>query len=298
MWARRVTCRPSRFRDSRWMGAPICLRWSDPVRDARRHPRVRRGSTLDALHATLHDPPPALGGSRTIESVIGSCSARWPKGPKTVRHQHRWSPKISGPVWCSATSSGSPRADDDAADRAAIPGIARGCRDRFPRVQPSRRDRQFAGGPRSLGVRSTAGAARSPPARSTSRASPPRCMSISDDRHAAARRRGDSRDDAAGRRAGGRGAVVACGSCHAARRVSATGRPRPAHRRFTLAAADAREQQLLKRDVPASPTAYEFHLRANQMLQQAWLASLEPAAAGARPYLRASRRIRITRRPG
>ena len=36
----------------------------------------------------------------------------------------------------------------------------------------------------------------------------------------------------------------------------------------------AGEQQLLKRDVPASPTVYEFHLRANQMLQQpCWLRS-------------------------
>jgi TolB-like protein len=46
-----------------------------------------------------------------------------------------------------------------------------------------------------------------------------------------------------------------------------------------------REQQMLKHDVPASPTAYEFYLRANEMLQQAALYSLEPAALARDLYL-------------
>ena len=45
----------------------------------------------------------------------------------------------------------------------------------------------------------------------------------------------------------------------------------------------AREQQLLRHDVPASPTAYEFYLRGNQIRQKATLVSLEAAGAGARP---------------
>jgi TolB-like protein len=46
------------------------------------------------------------------------------------------------------------------------------------------------------------------------------------------------------------------------------------------------EQQLLKHDVPASPTAYEFYLRANDLRQQATLASLEGAQLARDLYLR------------
>jgi TolB-like protein len=46
----------------------------------------------------------------------------------------------------------------------------------------------------------------------------------------------------------------------------------------------AREQQLLKHDVPASSVAYEFYLRGNQV-QQATLASLEAAALAKDLYL-------------
>jgi serine/threonine protein kinase/tetratricopeptide (TPR) repeat protein len=48
----------------------------------------------------------------------------------------------------------------------------------------------------------------------------------------------------------------------------------------------AGEHQLLKHDVPASPTAYEFYLRANEVLRQVSLASLEPAAIARDLYLR------------
>jgi eukaryotic-like serine/threonine-protein kinase len=48
----------------------------------------------------------------------------------------------------------------------------------------------------------------------------------------------------------------------------------------------AREHRLLKHDVPASSTAYEFYLRANQMLQQANLVLLEPAKVARDLYLR------------
>ena len=75
--------------------------------------------------------------------------------------------------------SGAPRADDDVADRAAIPGIACGCRDRLPRLQSSRRDRQFARRVSARWACDRPPARRdSPPARSTSRASPPRRTSI------------------------------------------------------------------------------------------------------------------------
>jgi len=47
----------------------------------------------------------------------------------------------------------------------------------------------------------------------------------------------------------------------------------------------AREQQLLKHDVPANPTAYEFYLRANQVQQQATLASLDAASLARDLYL-------------
>jgi eukaryotic-like serine/threonine-protein kinase len=48
----------------------------------------------------------------------------------------------------------------------------------------------------------------------------------------------------------------------------------------------AREQQLLKHDVPASPTAYEFYLRANELLRQVSLASLDAAGLARDLYLR------------
>jgi TolB-like protein len=47
----------------------------------------------------------------------------------------------------------------------------------------------------------------------------------------------------------------------------------------------AGEQQLLKHDVPASPTAFEFYLRANQLHQQATLVSLEAAGLARDLYL-------------
>jgi tetratricopeptide (TPR) repeat protein len=47
----------------------------------------------------------------------------------------------------------------------------------------------------------------------------------------------------------------------------------------------AREHQLLKHDMPASSTAYEFYLRGNQMLQQANVGLLEPAKLARDLYL-------------
>jgi hypothetical protein len=38
----------------------------------------------------------------------------------------------------------------------------------------------------------------------------------------------------------------------------------------------AREHRLLRHDVPANPTAYEFYLRGSQLIQQVGLESLEP----------------------
>ena len=48
----------------------------------------------------------------------------------------------------------------------------------------------------------------------------------------------------------------------------------------------SREQQLITHDVPASPTAYEFYLRGNQIRQQATLVSPEAAALARDLYLR------------
>jgi TolB-like protein len=47
----------------------------------------------------------------------------------------------------------------------------------------------------------------------------------------------------------------------------------------------AREHQLLKHNMPASPTAYEFYLRGNQMLQQGNLGLLDPAKLARDLYL-------------
>lgn len=46
------------------------------------------------------------------------------------------------------------------------------------------------------------------------------------------------------------------------------------------------EQQLLKHDVPASPAAYEFYLRGNDVRQQATLVSLDAARRARDLYLR------------
>jgi TolB-like protein len=48
----------------------------------------------------------------------------------------------------------------------------------------------------------------------------------------------------------------------------------------------AREHRLLRHDVPASPTAYEFYLRANQLTQQAGLNTSESFALARDLYLR------------
>jgi serine/threonine protein kinase/tetratricopeptide (TPR) repeat protein len=47
-----------------------------------------------------------------------------------------------------------------------------------------------------------------------------------------------------------------------------------------------REHRLLRHDVPANPTAYEFYLRANQLTQEKWLGSSESFAVARDLYLR------------
>jgi tetratricopeptide (TPR) repeat protein len=48
----------------------------------------------------------------------------------------------------------------------------------------------------------------------------------------------------------------------------------------------AREQRLLRQDVPASPTAYEFYLRANQLMRDVGLGASEPLLIARDLYLR------------
>ena len=203
-------------------------------------PAFAGATSLDVLHATLHDAPAALGGSRTIESVnriVQRLLAKRPEDRPTsasavaedlkaclVLGNVEAVPRARTMTWLIVLPFRILRADAET--------------DFLAFSLPDAIASSLAG-LRSLGVRSTAGAARFAAGEIELRAHRLRgARRSSDDRHFAARRRGDSRDDAVGWRAGGRGVVVACRPCHAARRVSATRRSRPADRVFTLTAAD------------------------------------------------------------
>ena len=217
--------------------APICLRWGRPCIEMLagtpafgRRNEPRRPPCHTARGARRR----SAGRARSSRS-IGSCQRLLAKSPD------------DRPASASAGRRGSqglPRARRRRGGSRArtmtwlivLPFrvFARGCRrpTSSPSAFPTRSPARWRVC-RSLGVRSTAGAARFAAgeidfARIASEAHVDLVMTGTLLRAGD----GDSRDDAAGRRAGRRGAVVARRPCHAARRVSATGRSRPAHRRL------------------------------------------------------------------
>jgi TolB-like protein len=251
------------------------------------HPAFDGGTTVDVLHATLHDTPAALGGSGTIESVN-----------RTVRRLLAKNPT-------DRPASASLAADELKASLVLddVEGVPLARTMTWLIVLPFRvlrpdAETDFLGfslpdaianslaGLRSLGVRSTAGAARF-------------AGGDLDFAHIAAEAHVDLVMTGTLLRAGDAirvttqlvgapgGEVLWSHAAHATLRdvfqlqddlvqriVSSLSLP------LTM-----RERQMLKHDVPASPTAYELYLRANELLQQAALYSLEPAAAARDLYV-------------
>jgi len=251
-------------------------------------PAFGGATSLDVLHATLHDAPAALGGSRTIESVnriVLRLLAKRPEDRPTsasavaedlkaclVLGDVETVPRARTMTWLIVLPFRVLRADPET--------------DFLAFSLPDAIASSLAG-LRSLGVRSTAGAARFVAgevdfARIATEAHVDLVMTGTLLRAGDAIRVTTQLVGAPG------GEVLWSHAAHATLRdvfqlqddlvqriVSSLSLP-----------LTAGEQQLLKHDVPASPTAYEFHLRANQMLQQAWLASLEPAALARDLYLK------------
>jgi TolB-like protein len=246
------------------------------------------GSTsLDVLHATLHDVPAALGGSRTIESVNRIVQRLLAKNPD------------DRPASASA-AAGDLKACLGLGDVEAVPRaramtwlVVLPFRVLRPDTEtdfltfslPDAIANSLAG-LRSLGVRSTAGAARFAGgeidfARLAAEAHVDLVMTGTLLRAGDAIRVTTQLVGAPG------GEVLWSHAAHATLRdvfqlqddlvqriVSSLSLP-----------LTTREQQLLKHDVPANPTAYEFYLRANQLQQQATLVSLDAAGLASDLYL-------------
>ncbi len=246
------------------------------------------GSTnVDVLHATLHGTPAALGGSRTIEAVNRIVQRLLAKNPddrpasaSAVAEEFR-ACLVSGDV------EAVPRA------RAMTWLVVLPLRVLRPDAEtdflafslPDAIASSLAG-LRSLGVRSTAGAARFTTgeldfARIAAEAHVDLVMTGTLLRAGDAIRVTTQLVGAPG------GEVLWSHTAHATLRdvfqlqddlvqriVSSLSLP-----------LTAREQQLLKHDVPANPTAYEFFLRGNQVQQRATLASLDAAGLAKDLYL-------------
>ena len=143
-------------------------------------PAFAGATSLDVLHATLHDAPPALGGSRTIESVNRIVQRLLAKSPEDrpasaslvaeelkaclVLGDVEAVPRARTMTWLIVLPFRVLRADAET--------------DFLAFSLPDAIASSLAG-LRSLGVRSTPARRDLPSARSTSRASPPRPMSIS-----------------------------------------------------------------------------------------------------------------------
>jgi TolB-like protein len=251
-------------------------------------PAFAGATSLDVLHATLHDAPAALGGSRTIESVnriVQRLLAKRPEDRPTsasaVAEDLKASlvlgnveavPRARTMTWLIVLPFRVLRADAET--------------DFLAFSLPDAIASSLAG-LRSLGVRSTAGAARFAAgeidfARIASEAHVDLVMTGTLLRAGEAIR-------VTTQLVGAPGGEVLWSHAALATLRDVFQLQDDLVRRIVSSLSlplTAGEQQLLKRDVPASPTAYEFHLRANQMLQQAWLASLEPAAAARDLYLK------------
>ena len=244
-------------------------------------------TTLDVLHATLHDSPAALGGSRTIESVNRIVQRLLAKRPD------------DRPASASAA----------AAELTACLGL-----DDVHSVPHARTmtwlivlpfrvlrpdaETDFLGfslpdaiasslaGLRSLGVRSTAGAARFATgeidfARIAAEAHVDLVMTGTLVRAGDAIRVTTQLVGAPG------GEVLWSHTAHATLRDVFQLQDEVVQRIVSSLSLPltAREQLLLRHDVPANPTAYEFYLRANQVQQQATLATPDAAHLAKDLYL-------------
>src|SRR4030095_9146315 len=244
-------------------------------------------TSVDVLHATLHESPPALGGSRTIESVNRIVQRLLAKSPDDR--------PVSASSAAEALKACLTLGDVEAVPRARAMTWLIVLPFRVLRPDP---ETDFLGfslpdamasslaGLRSLGVRSTAGAARFAGdeidfARIAAEAHVDLVMTGTLLRAGDAIRVTTQLVGVAG------GEVLWSHAAHATLRdvfqlqddlvqriVSSLSLP-----------LTTREQQLLRHDVPANPTAYEFYLRAHQLHQQATLVSLEAAGLARDLYL-------------
>ena len=250
-------------------------------------PAFAGSTSLDVLHATLHDSPAALGGSRTIESVNRIVQRLLAKSPDAR--------PASASAAAEELKTCLTLGDVEAVPRARAMTWLIVLPFRVLRPDP---ETDFLGfslpdamasslaGLRSLGVRSTAGAARFTGdeidfARIAAEAHVDLVMTGTLLRAGDAIRVTTQLVGVPG------GEVLWSHAAHATLRdvfqlqddlvqriVSSLSLP-----------LTTREQQLLKHDVPANPTAYEFYLRANQLQQQATLVSLDAAGVARDLYL-------------
>ena len=251
-------------------------------------PAFGGATSLDVLHATLHEPPPALGGSRAIESVNRIVQRLLAKSPE---HRPASAALVAEELKACLVPGGV-----EAASRAhtmtwliVLP---------FRVLRPDA-ETDFLGfslpdaiasslaGLRSLGVRSTAGAARFVTgeidfARIAAEAHVDLVLTGTQLRAGDAIRVTTQLVGAPG------GEVLWSHTANAALRDVFQLQDDLVQRIVASLSLPltAREQQLLKHDVPASATAYEFFLRGNQLRQQAALVSLEAAGLSRDLYLR------------
>ena len=250
-------------------------------------PAFAGNTNVDVLHATLHETPAALGGSRTIESVNRILQRLLAKNP----HDRPASAAAAADDLKACLTLGD--IEDVPRARAMTWLVVLPFRVLRPDSEtdflafslPDAIASSLAG-LRSLGVRSTAGAARFVSgeidfARIAAEAHVDLVMTGTLLRAGDAIRVTTQLVGAPG------GEVLWSHAAHATLRdvfqlqddlvqriVSSLSLP-----------LTAREQQLLKHDVPANPTAYEFYLRANQVQQQATLVSLDAAGVARDLYL-------------
>jgi len=250
-------------------------------------PAFAGSTSVDVLHATLHEAPAALGGSRTIESVNRIVQRLLAKSPDDR--------PASASAAAEELKACLTLGDVEAVPRARAMTWLIVLPFRVLRPDP---ETDFLGfslpdaiasslaGLRSLGVRSTAGAARFTGdeidfARIAAEAHVDLVMTGTLLRAGDAIRVTTQLVGVPG------GEVLWSHAAHATLRdvfqlqddlvqriVSSLSLP-----------LTTREQQLLKHDVPANPTAYEFYLRANQLQQQATLVSLDAAGVARDLYL-------------
>src|SRR6185503_11033535 len=250
-------------------------------------PAFAGNTNVDVLHATLHETPAALGGSRTIESVNRILQRLLAKNP----HDRPASAAAAADDLKACLTLGD--VEDVPRARAMTWLVVLPFRVLRPDSEtdflafslPDAIASSLAG-LRSLGVRSTAGAARFVSgeldfARIAAEAHVDLVMT------GTLLRAGDAIRVTTQLVGAPAGEVLWSHAAHATLRdvfqlqddlvqriVSSLSLP-----------LTAREQQLLKHDVPANPTAYEFYLRANQVQQQATLVSLDAAGVARDLYL-------------